>query len=258
MTRELAEVKEKRKSAVGTLERELEQIKKEKNDFQTRFYDFQKKVVDLENINESLEGENRASKMMLSEYEHRVEKTMEELAMLQTELEEKTSTSEEQIARLRNQLKETEEELYVVHLKHQKHNDESEHRRSRISSMSNSVKDNDTPRESHVRESIIQLPMASTLSNNQENLSSNINGRLCSLRRLQTQASGQLPQDAGNDEQSDRRPGRQDASAAQRAEDVGDQLTQWAACQLKLTPVDYNIVLGGCPAKSPFFQKGAI
>jgi len=62
-------------------------------------------VVDLENINESLESENRASKMMLSEYEHRVEKTMEELAMLQTELEEKTSTSEEQIARLRNQLK---------------------------------------------------------------------------------------------------------------------------------------------------------
>jgi len=39
---------------MNTLERELEQIKKEKNDFQTRFSDFQKKVVDLENINESL------------------------------------------------------------------------------------------------------------------------------------------------------------------------------------------------------------
>jgi hypothetical protein len=54
VTRELNDVKEKRKSAMNTLERELEQIKKEKNDFQTRFYDFQKKVVDLENINESL------------------------------------------------------------------------------------------------------------------------------------------------------------------------------------------------------------
>jgi len=40
------------------------------------------------------------------------------------------------VARLRNQLKETEEELYVIHLKHQRHNDESEHRRSRLSSAS--------------------------------------------------------------------------------------------------------------------------
>lgn len=32
---------------MNVLEKELEQIKKEKNDFQTRFYDFQKKVVDL-------------------------------------------------------------------------------------------------------------------------------------------------------------------------------------------------------------------
>lgn len=29
------------------------------------------------------------------------------------------------MTRLKNQLKETEEELYVLHLKHQKHNDES-------------------------------------------------------------------------------------------------------------------------------------
>ena len=64
-----------------------------------------------------------------------------------------------------------------MHLKHQKHNDESEHRRSRMSSMSNSVKGGDTPRESHVRESIVQLPMASTISHNQENMNSNINGK---------------------------------------------------------------------------------
>lgn len=40
-------MKEKRKTTMNVLEKELEQIKKEKNDFQTRFYDFQKKVVDL-------------------------------------------------------------------------------------------------------------------------------------------------------------------------------------------------------------------
>lgn len=44
-------------------------------------------MVDLENINEVLEGEIRAERSMLSEYEVRVEKTMEELALLQTELE---------------------------------------------------------------------------------------------------------------------------------------------------------------------------
>lgn len=35
---------------------------------------------------EALESENRASQYMLSEYEERVEKTMEELAMLQLTL----------------------------------------------------------------------------------------------------------------------------------------------------------------------------
>ena len=40
-------MQEKEKSNLGALERELEQIKKEKNDFQTRFHDFQKKVVEL-------------------------------------------------------------------------------------------------------------------------------------------------------------------------------------------------------------------
>ena len=88
--------------------------------------------MDLENINEVLEGEIRAERSMLSEYEVRVEKTMEELALLQTELEENKSASQEQMGRLRNQLKETEEELYVVHLKAQKHHDESE-KRSRMS-----------------------------------------------------------------------------------------------------------------------------
>lgn len=48
----------------------------------------------MENNNETLESENRASKMMLAEYEHRVEKTMEELALLQTEMEENKSASQ--------------------------------------------------------------------------------------------------------------------------------------------------------------------
>lgn len=44
---------------------------------------------------------------MLSEYEQRVEKTMEELALLQLELEENKESNQEQIARLKGQLKET-------------------------------------------------------------------------------------------------------------------------------------------------------
>ena len=62
---------------------------------------------------------------MLSEYEQRVEKTMEELALLQLELEENKESNQEQVARLKSQLKETEDELMVLHIKHQKHNDES-------------------------------------------------------------------------------------------------------------------------------------
>lgn len=65
-------------------------------------------MVDLENINEVLEGEIRAERSMLNEYEMRVEKTMEELALLQTELEENKSSNQEQMGRLKNQLKETE------------------------------------------------------------------------------------------------------------------------------------------------------
>lgn len=102
-------------------------------------------MVDLENINEVLEGEIRAERSMLSEYEVRVEKTMEELALLQTELEENKSASQEQMGRLRNQLKETEEELYVVHLKAQKHHDESE-KRSRMSEISISSRGGETRR----------------------------------------------------------------------------------------------------------------
>ena len=48
----------------------------------------------MENINETLESENRAANTMLSEYETRVEKTMEELALLQMELEENKSTNQ--------------------------------------------------------------------------------------------------------------------------------------------------------------------
>jgi FtsZ-binding cell division protein ZapB len=82
---------------------------------------------------------------MLSDYEQRVEKTMEELALLQLELEESKESNQEQVARLRGQLKETEDELMVLHIKHQKYNDESEHRRSRLSSASFSSQEEMTP-----------------------------------------------------------------------------------------------------------------
>lgn len=85
---------------------------------------------------------------MLSEYEQRVEKTMEELALLQLELEENKESNQEQVARLKNQLKETEDELMVLNLKHKKHNDESEHRRSRLSSASFSSQEEMTPNRS--------------------------------------------------------------------------------------------------------------
>jgi FtsZ-binding cell division protein ZapB len=42
---------------------------------------------------------------MLNEYEQRVEKTMEELALLQIELEESKESNQEQVARLKGQLK---------------------------------------------------------------------------------------------------------------------------------------------------------
>lgn len=73
---------------------------------------------------------------------------MEELALLQLELEENKESNQEQIARLKTQLKETEDELMVIHIKHQKHNDESEHRRSRLSSASFSSQEELTPRQS--------------------------------------------------------------------------------------------------------------
>lgn len=72
---------------------------------------------------------------------------MEELALLQLELEENKESNQEQIARLKSQLKETEDELMVIHIKHQKHNDESEHRRSRLSSASFSSQEELTPRQ---------------------------------------------------------------------------------------------------------------
>lgn len=72
---------------------------------------------------------------------------MEELALLQLELEENKESNQEQIARLKTQLKETEDELMVIHIKHQKHNDESEHRRSRLSSASFSSQEELTPRQ---------------------------------------------------------------------------------------------------------------
>ena len=60
---------------------------------------------------------------MLEEYERRVEKTMEELAFVQMELEESKENNQEQVIKLKTQLRETEEELYNVCRKHQKHND---------------------------------------------------------------------------------------------------------------------------------------
>ena len=57
----------------------------------------------------------RATKAVLSEYEQRTEKTMEELALLQIQMEENTESNQEQIARLRSQLKETEDELFALH-----------------------------------------------------------------------------------------------------------------------------------------------
>lgn len=48
---------------------------------------------------------------------------MEELALLQLELQEIKENNQEQVARLKSQLKETEDELMVIHIKHQKHND---------------------------------------------------------------------------------------------------------------------------------------
>lgn len=69
----------------------------------------------------------RSTKSMLTEYESRTEKTMEELAVLQIQLEETKSNNQEQISVMLSQLKETEDELFALHHVRNK----GEHRESR-------------------------------------------------------------------------------------------------------------------------------
>lgn len=106
--------KQETEQVMKQLERSLETAIKERDVLQNKYKLVQSRQIDIENENDVLSQRNRGLEAIVSDYESKINQTLEQLALVQTELDENKTTKQEEFERLREQLKETKEELMAV------------------------------------------------------------------------------------------------------------------------------------------------
>lgn len=135
-------MKSKTEKTLQQLEKQVERLRREKNDAEDQTKDFESKIIFLENENEQYILQNRTAESFIKDLEEKIDKTLEQLALVQTELEDNRLQTQIEVERLKQQLKgifhkhnvfkfyefflfsiETEEEIQVVQNTQKKPND---------------------------------------------------------------------------------------------------------------------------------------